>query len=120
MSGKRVVMLLSNPFAPDIRPYLEAKALIEGGYDVDLIAWDRSCSLPEGEVVDGIKVHRIRLPSRKGLLFPLRLRKFQSLAVRLARKMDYDIVHAHDLDTLLPAIKLRGKDKRLVYDIHDI
>jgi len=117
---KNVLMLLSNPFRPDIRPYLEAKALVEKGYGVTILCWDRECKYPEKEVIEGIHIERIRLRSQKGALYPLRLMKFHRLVVKRARAMDFDVVHAHDYDTLKPAIKLARGGKKLVYDIHEI
>ena len=38
---RRVLMLLSNPFAPDPRVYKEARTLTRNGYTVTIIAWDR-------------------------------------------------------------------------------
>ena len=43
---KKILMLLSNPFRPDVRVYKEAISLIKGGYDVTVVAWDRGKRYP--------------------------------------------------------------------------
>ncbi|MCK4432384.1 MAG: glycosyl transferase family 1, partial [Methanomicrobia archaeon] len=58
---KKVIMLLSNPFKPDPRVYKEAKSLVNNGYDVTVFAWDRECKYPKKEIIDGIKIERVRL-----------------------------------------------------------
>ena len=65
----RIVMLLSNPFRPDPRVLKEAVSLVQRGYDVTVICWDRASELAAEEIVDS-NIHIIRIqnvPSSYGV-----------------------------------------------------
>ncbi len=117
----KVLMLVTNEYRPDPRVHKEAKALIDGGHDVTVAAWDRLRSRPPREVVEGVSLHRVRTGMVGGQLalvlnYPLFL--LRSLAA--AKEVRPEIVHAHDLDTLpigLLISRLRGIP--LVYDAHE-
>lgn len=116
-------MLLTNPHRPDPRVLREAKALIEEGIEVDLVAWDREGGRSAEAVEDGIRVHRLgpRAGYRSAAGSALRLPRFWFRALRRARTLNFDIVHSNDFDTLplgLILSKLHGK--KLVYDAHDL
>ena len=119
---KKVLMLLTNPFRPDPRVHEEALALIEGGYDVSILCWDRGEGFEPREIVDGIDVLRISIPSsygRSGDFFK-GLFKFYWRALKYARKMEFDIIHANDFDTLPLGVMLKyPHGSKLVYDAHD-
>lgn len=124
MTGKdrSVVMLLTNAFISDPRVYKEARSLINNGYKVTVLAWDKSAVHPEKENIEGIEVERIHsLPTRgsakKNLLYlPL---LWINIVFRLWRR-DFDYIHCHDFDTL-PCGFLAGKIKRkkIIYDRHE-
>lgn len=120
----RVVFCRSNPIAPDPRVEKEAKALVEAGYEVQAIGWDRSASLPLVEEMSGVQVQRLHIRARFGHglgNLPSLLRWQLGLAVWFFRnhKM-YDVIHACDFDTVLPAIIMKMLfGKTLVYDIFD-
>ncbi len=118
----RVLMLLSNAFRPDARVYDEARVLIRDGKDVRILAWDRDCKLPKKEIIEGIDVFRLRVKSTYGnpLDFISGIFRFYIKAIFSAKKMEFDVVHAHDFDTLPLGVflsKIRGVP--LVYDVHD-
>ena len=124
MAGKpkHVLMLLTNPFRPDPRVHKEARSLTEAGYKVSIIAWDRDMASPEEEVVDGISIKRFGPESGYDSFFDhlINLPRFWMRSISHAKKMDIDIVHAHDLDTLLPGVMIRRRKKiPLVYDAHE-
>lgn len=115
-------MLLTNPFRPDPRVDEEAKVLVSSGYDVTILCWDRGEGYPEREEINGIKIWRISVPAGYGrpkdFIKGISLFYFKSL--KLLRKKEFHVVHAHDFDTLPLAIilkKLRGW--KVVYDAHD-
>ncbi|MDO9536709.1 MAG: glycosyltransferase family 4 protein [Thermoplasmata archaeon] len=120
---KNVLMLLSNPFRPDPRVYKEAKSLITAGYDVTILCWDREQAHPVEEIIDGIKIIRLGPASGYGKSgdFVRALPKFWKNLRKKALKLKFDIIHAHDLDTLSPGLKLASKFKiPLIYDSHEI
>jgi len=120
---KHVLMLLSNPFRPDPRVHKEAGALVAGGYDVTILCWDREQKYPGEEVIDGITVKRFGPKSsfEDTKVFLKTLPKFWKLARREMAGKRFDIIHAHDLDTLSPAVKEARKRKiPVIYDSHEI
>jgi glycosyltransferase involved in cell wall biosynthesis len=119
---KRVLMFLTNAFDPDPRVHQEAKSLVENGYSVTILCWDRDCKFPPQEVIDGIRIERIYIRSTHGrgasqvpflLLFWLK-------AYTRSISKDFSILHCHDFDTL-PLGYLLAKQKRakLIYDAHE-
>jgi glycosyltransferase involved in cell wall biosynthesis len=122
--SKKILMFLSNGFNPDPRVYKEAKSLIDNGFEVSLICWDRDCNLKLRENIDGINIYRIRTSkiisgNFKSMLF--NIFKFHKKAFNLAKKLNFDAVHCHDFDTVMIGYKLKKNFKvPLVYDIHDL
>ncbi len=118
----QVLMLLSNSFDPDPRPYAEARALIEHGCRVLILAWDRDRKRPPREAVDGIEVERIHFQSthgRGGIQIFFLAAVWLAMMARV-RKHCFDIVHAHDFDMLPVGFLLsRLRGKPLVYDSHE-
>ena len=121
-------MILSNPLMVDPRVHKEAQALIEEGYDVTVIVWDRHNEYEEKDEVDGIKIIRIH---NKGLLKilpndlfrnPLWWRKAYKKGLKLHKEgFNFDVVHCHDLDTLQAGVWLKKKlGVKLVYDAHEL
>jgi len=120
----RVVILRSNPIAPDPRVEKEAQALTRGGYKIEIIGWDRTASFPIKEEKSFGTIYRLgpRAFFGKGLRnLPYVLRWQVSLLRWLWRnRARFDIIHACDFDTVLPALCIaRLFRKRLVYDIFD-
>lgn len=139
MTGPRVVMLLSNGYAPDLRVQKEAHTLALAGYRVTVIAWDRACTRPTRETEPlppplarelagraaapgEVSVVRIPVPGgyHTGRRLLLSLPRFWRGALTELRRLHPAVVHAHDLDTLLPGwISARRHGARLVYDAHE-
>ena len=118
-----VLMLLSNPFRPDPRVHKEARSLIKAGYKVTILCWDREQKHPKSETIDGINIKRIGPKSSfdNAKIFLKTIRKFWKEARQEMLTMKFDIIHAHDLDTLAPAIKEAKKRKiPIIYDSHEI
>jgi glycosyltransferase involved in cell wall biosynthesis len=121
-------MILSNPFMVDPRVYNEAKTLVDAGYEVSVIVWDREKKYRKEDTVDGIKLFRVH---NKGLMRilphdllrnPLWWWKAYKKGVELYNDgFDFDVVHCHDLDTLATGVLLKKKlGVKLVYDAHEI
>jgi len=120
---KKALMLLSNPFRPDPRVHREALSLIRNGYGVTVLCWDRDRNFPAGETIDGIGVIRVGPAAEWGRAgaFMKALPKFWKNARKAASSLEFDIVHAHDLDTLAPGLKIAAKrNAALIYDSHEI
>jgi glycosyltransferase involved in cell wall biosynthesis len=120
-----VVMLVTTNFTYDSRVQKEAKSLTQdGGYDVTVFALRKGDS-PLIERRDDYRVERIRLISKSwGKHLVIRLLKYLEFcirAIRLVVNLDPAIVHAHDVDTLIPGyITARLCGARLVYDSHEL
>ncbi len=121
---RRVVFCRSNPVNPDPRVEKEAKALNEAGYSVKVVAWDRTANLPKEETGEGYVIDRLSIPSdyARGLgNLPGLIRWLVGLMWWLVAHInEYDIIHACDFDTVLPALVCKGLfGKTVVYDIFD-
>jgi glycosyltransferase involved in cell wall biosynthesis len=119
----KVVMLLSNAFRPDPRVYKEAKALVENGHDLEIIAWDRDGKHPKKEVMEGFKITRYFRHAKPNdfLSVASNISFFHYFAFRQLVKRNPDIIHCHDFDTITPglwAAKLTGT--KLIYDAHEL
>lgn len=128
MVKKKILMILSNPFMVDPRVHKEAKTLSEAGNEVTVIVWDRQGEYGFEEIVDGIKLLRIR---NKGLMKifssdlirnPMWWRASYKKALSLYKEgFEFDVVHCHDLDTLQAGVWIKKKlDVKLVYDAHEL
>ncbi|MBN1827107.1 MAG: glycosyltransferase family 4 protein [Candidatus Eisenbacteria bacterium] len=114
-----VTMFLFHTFRNDHRVLKEARSLIGAGHRVTLIAIREETKSPEWSTEEGIRVRRIRLhrwPSPKG-----RYAEYFLRAAWAARATHADVYHAHDLDTLFPAVLAsRFGRKPVVYDSHEL
>ena len=116
-------MLLTNPFRPDPRVRKEARSLIEAGYDVTLLCWDRRIEYPPNEIVDGIKINRIQIKSgyssgSKQIFF---MSRYWLKALNLLNTLKPDFVHCHDLDTAIVGYlhTLKNTTAFWIYDAHE-
>ena len=115
-------MLLSNPFRPDPRVHKEAKALVSAGYKVSIAAWDRAMKFSKDEVIDGITIERFGPMAGYGSILShfFNLPRFWKKCFHHAMNKNFDILHAHDFDTLFPGVLISWlKNVPLVYDAHE-
>jgi glycosyltransferase involved in cell wall biosynthesis len=120
----RVLFCRSNPIDPDPRVEKEARALLNAGYQVEVIAWDRTGELPRTESKDNFTIHRLAIPAEyargMGNLPALIRWEWGLLGWLLRYGQEFDVLHACDFDTVLPALICRWLyRKKLVYDIFD-
>ncbi len=125
---RRAVVIRGTHLAPDPRAEKHAALLSELGWDVTVLGWDRTASLPHREMVElgGRAVTLERLPVAAGYgnglrnLGPL-LRWQRALWGWLwARRRELELTVAIDLDTVVPALRLQDRaGVPLVYDIAD-
>lgn len=124
----KILMILSNPFIVDPRVYKEAKTLVETGYQVTVIVWDRHGEYEAESMIEGIKIIRIRNEGLMKLipsdLFrnPFWWREAYKKALETYEKgYRFDVVHCHDLDTLQTGVWLKKRLRvKLIYDAHEI
>lgn len=147
VTKKKVLMITTDHLMIDRRILLEARTLIERGYDVRLLA-GFECPQSEYYEIDGLKVHRyaydwsdkridpllVRLPVREGrarnLLFRVGRKlasrihgftSFEDFALRKILDFDYDILHCHDFPLLKVAAEaVRRRPVPFVYDAHEL
>jgi glycosyltransferase involved in cell wall biosynthesis len=115
-----VIMVRGNPVNPDVRAEKEAETLANAGYRVTLLGWNRSgdARTTEERSNYGIRRLNLRAPLGKNVIFFLPFWWARELVWLLTT--DWDIVHAADFDTYVPAlIAAKLKKKPVVYDIYD-
>lgn len=103
------------------RAFKNAQTLAAEGYEVTVLAWDREAKNPESEVRDGYQARRFRFKAPYGPRILLYLPIWWCLEFLWLMSNRWDIVHAMDLDTVLPAVlaaKLKGKP--VIYELADI
>lgn len=119
-----VVITRSNPVAPDPRVEKIARVLQGQGYQVSIVAWDRSGQFVERESLEGIHIRRLPIIAEygRGLANLIPLVKWQVDLLRWLwiHRHEYIVIHACDFDTVLPAIIMQQlKKKKVVYDVFD-
>jgi len=124
MTNKRILFCRSNPIAPDPRVEKEARSLANAGYQVRILGWDRTGRLPHKEEVEGFTIQRLSIKASfgKGMMnLPQLLRWQFGLGMWLVRHhKEFDVIHACDFDTLIPASICKILwGKKVVYDIFD-
>ncbi len=119
----QIVMLLSNSYRPDPRVRREALALRKDGHGILLYAWDREARHPISETAEGIEVRRIRLAASYDNFLEALVKLpwvWGQMAWRL-RSHPYDVIHAHDLDTLPVGLFLaKLRDRPCIFDAHEV
>lgn len=122
--ARRVLFLRSNPVDPDPRVEKSVSALANAGYSVTALGWDRNGDSDPVTSLGGAKVVRLSIPAAYGTgiqNLPALLRWQWGLVRWLIRHhREFDIIHACDFDTVIPALitKLLWKVP-VIYDIFD-
>jgi len=123
-------MVTHSFYESDNRVMRYAQTLVRHGYEVDVFALRRSPELPRKEMMEGVRVLRIKdrfaksEKSKLSFFWPL-IRFFVAATFGIYRRnrlCRYDLVHAHNIPDFMvfaawPA-KLTGA--RVILDIHDI
>lgn len=119
---KKILMLLPNGFDPDPRVHNEAKSLVDAGYYVTILCWDRDARYTHNETIDGIRIERIFVQSLygRGSSQLKYLWKFWKEAYQRAIILSPDVIHAHDFNTL-PLGYWLGKKLGIpvIFDAHE-
>lgn len=128
--ARKVIFIRSNPVNPDPRVEKEMEALAKSGYEIKLISWNREessgISFVERNLKNlKIKTFSINIKSGFGLglkknFIPLIKFQYNVLKVLIRNKDKYDIIHACDFDTVIPAYLCSKLFKKIyIYDIFD-
>ncbi len=124
-----IIFLRSGYGKPDSRLEKEIAAAIDAGHQACILAWNRNSNKDEMHKLDIFNYHvdcihigvisELSAGFRKNLL---PMCKFNYKLFRYLRqyKHQYDLIHASDFDTVIPAYVLKKKySKKLIYDIYD-
>lgn len=130
MMKKRVVLLRSNPIAPDPPVEKVADTLLSQGYEVTAVGWDRGSDT--GERTETLKLEhgearavRFGIPALFNAGFKKNLIPLARFEMKLynwlkQHRNEYDIIHSFDFDTGFAADKIAAKyNKALIYHILD-
>jgi glycosyltransferase involved in cell wall biosynthesis len=119
-----IVILRATPIHPDPRVEKIGRALAQAGYSIQALGWNRDGSLPVVEYSAGFPIQRLAInasPAQGLGNLPAHLRWQFALFTWLRRQRNsYQVLHACDFDTILPALwaqRLWGK--KVIYDIFD-
>ena len=127
-AGKKICMLVYSFYESDNRVMRYARALVERGDQVDVIALSDGKQQPF-EIVEGVNVHRIQRRERNErnkFAYLYRLLKFcliSSLVLsRLHRRRKYNLIHVHNVPDFLvfSAWLPKVTGAKIILDIHDI
>jgi len=124
MEKQRVLICRSNPIAPDPRVEKTTETLVHSEYEASILCWDRTGQLQAGELVSGVPCIRLPIMAQYGTgmenFFPLFRWQWRLLRWLVSHQKEYDLIHACDFDTVLPAmISKLLFGTQVVYDIFD-
>lgn len=124
---KKVCIIRSNPVRPDSRVEKEAWTLKKNGYDVHILAWDRSTNIRETN--DFVNVADCKIPITRlgytatfgeGFKNVIPYLKFQLHMHKWLKKNRFDIVHSCDFDTAFFSCGIvKRKNEKFIFDIFD-
>lgn len=121
----RICMFLMTEFTHDARVTKEARSLIKQGHSVTVMAL-KDKHTPLVEKREDFHIQRVNVASRYvlpkgGVFFFLKYLEFIIRTYLLVKNQNYDVYHAHDLETLPVAYMLAKKNnKPIVYDSHEL
>lgn len=126
----RIIFIRSNPVNPYPRLEKTANFLAVNGYEIRVLAWDRSNRYKIKQSIlrlhnSNVSIIRFGIPSVFGggivkNLFPLLKFQFRILKWLILNHKSYDVIHAYDFDTGYASLICASIfKKKLVYDIAD-
>lgn len=118
-------MFLTNDGVSDPRVEKESQALRAAGWEVTVLAWNRTGAAPVAEDRDGVTYERLGplAPYGGGVRSLPLFRRFWREAASRALELEPTVVHCHDLDTApagLSAHKASASGLHLVLDMHEL
>ncbi|MBN2406637.1 MAG: glycosyltransferase family 4 protein [Elusimicrobia bacterium] len=124
---KRVCMVVHEYYPKDFRVRREAEALLDNGYNVDVICLKQK-NEKSIDVWNDIIIHRLPVRRHRGHPLYIYIAEYFSFFVlctikllQLFMKKKYDIIHVHNPPDLLVFVGLIPKllGARIIFDIHD-
>jgi glycosyltransferase involved in cell wall biosynthesis len=120
--NKDIANVVLNDFTNDSRVLKTSNFLANSGYNTTIVAMHNN-GLLENELVQDLKVHRIKLITRPLPKWKsIQLLKYLEFLVKVVMAYrQVDIIHCNDLNALPVGllIKLFGRNKKVVYDCHE-
>lgn len=119
---RNVAILRTTAIDPEPRVEKTAKWLQKAGFRVTIFGWDREGTSKSKDIINGITIERSKFKGKygAGLANLLGMVQFNLHIIKRLFEEKPIIVHACDLDTLVPAlIYCKIAKKKLVYDIFD-
>lgn len=126
----RIVYVRSNPIDPDPRVEKQMSAAVEYGHTPIALAWNRRVDNFEVEnstlklFNKDVQMYRFNIKADFGKGFsniiPLLIWQIKLLRWLMKYRNSYELIHAYDFDTVLPALFMRiFFKKKYIYDICD-
>jgi glycosyltransferase involved in cell wall biosynthesis len=126
----KILFIRSNPVQPDPRVEKEVNSLMKAGYDVQVVAWDRSGNYNINESYIDLengraKIYRFGIRASYGGGIRKNIIPLFNFQIKLAKwllnnRNKYDIIHACDFDTaLVGGYCAKLLRKKYIYDIFD-
>ncbi|SET04584.1 glycosyltransferase [Anaerobranca gottschalkii] len=120
---KKIKMIVTNSFHPDIRVYKEAKYLTLKGFDVEILCWDRQNEFKnkEVEIIDSIKIKRFFPFAKYGTGYKqiIPFIKFIKECKNYLKNKEFDYLHCHDLDGIIVGYFCKSINCKLIFDMHE-
>lgn len=120
---KKIIMIVTNRYDPDVRVHKEAKYLSSKGFDIQVLCWDRENEYinKETEEIDGVKIKRFFPYAKYGSGFK-QLRAFIRFILEVRdyiNNFNYQYLHCHDLDGVIAGFLSNRQKAKLVFDMHE-
>jgi glycosyltransferase involved in cell wall biosynthesis len=120
----KIVICRANPLDPDPRVDKIARALAAAGHQVTALGWNMGGELTPQESRDAYSLQRlpVRAQFGRGVSNIRHQLRWQSALLRwlVRQRREYQVIHACDFDTVLPALLCKAfYKKKVVYDIFD-
>lgn len=116
-----IKMILTNSFKYDNRVLKEARTLVENGYKVEVLAWDREGELKEKlkDEIEGIQIRRFFIKTKygTGIKQLIGFYKFCLSVRNYLKNKKTDVLHCHDLDGAIAGYFMKSKIK--IIDLHE-
>ena len=121
--GKYIIETLTNAFKPDVRVYKEAIYLVNKGFKVTILCWDREPEdiLEPIDNFDGIDVVRFRhicpAGQKRGKIQTYL--KYINSCRKYLQKNECDYVHCNDISGAIVGLLAKRRSTPMIVDMHE-